>query len=207
MQLQCIIAFSLLLNFAACSRARPPQPIKTANNFFIKSSENRKYNLACLFHGEEIVTGTGEKLSVIRYVALRDNATGKELRYVPLDETSISSSQGYFTSAWSPDEEYLVLPRGRFKGFCIIKSGAAFESVEKNQCSDFIQIQATNETNLWHEFVKWNDDHTFIFKAGLSGDDFNFAYNLPKQELTALLPSARSFTAENSKGKLDIQSR
>ena len=155
MQLQCMLVLSLLFDFVSCSTARKAPQTKPVDNTFINTSENRKYNMACLFHGEEMDTGTGEKIQVIRYVILRDNATGKELRYAPLDETSVVSSQAYFTSVWSPDEEYLVLPRGRFKGFCIINSSVALESVQKNQCSDFIKVQETNDTGLWHDFEKW----------------------------------------------------
>lgn len=206
MPFQCLLAVSLLFSFTSCSRARIAPETKPTDTSFRTTIENRKYNLALLCHGEEIDTGTGEKIKVIRYVTLRDNATGEELKYTPLDEASLSS-RAYATNAWSPDEEYLILPRGSFKGFCIINSGVALESVRKQQCSDFVTMQGANGTGLWHDFERWSDGHTFLFTAGLSGDDFPFEYNVQEQKLTALPPAARSFIAKNSKGKLDIQYR
>jgi hypothetical protein len=206
MQIQYILTLSLLLSCSACSKATmPSQNSRTDTVAFTHTSENRKYNLACVFHGEEMTTGSGEKVKVIRFVTLRDIATGKEAMFVPADEASLVSSQGYFANVWSPDEEYLVLPLGRFKGFCIIRSRIALESVQKQQCDDFIRVQGTTDTGLWHEFDKWSGGHTFLFQAGLSGDDFNFEYDIQKQRLTGHITSARSFIGENGKGKLNVE--
>lgn len=98
----------------------------------------------------------------------------------------------------------MVLPQGRFEGFCIIKSSVAMESLQTNRCADFIKVQATNGTGLWHDFEKWTNGHTFFFKAGLSGDNFNFEYDIPEQRLTVPPTDAGSFIGENRKGKLPI---
>lgn len=106
--------------------------------------------------------------------------------------------------AWSPDEEYFVSLLGRTQGFCIVKSSEILESIKTKKCFDFVRVQSTNGTRLWHDFEKWDANDTFIFKAGLSGDNFQFKYDILKQALTNLEPRHVSIEAENGKGKIPI---
>jgi hypothetical protein len=50
------------------------------------------------------------------------NESGDEACYAPADDAASGDSDIYFTDVWSPDEEHLVLPRGRSEGFCILKA-------------------------------------------------------------------------------------
>src|SRR5262245_54489757 len=102
------------------------------------ASRNQKYGLSCLFYGER-VDAEGEPVELMRYVAVRDDRTRKEVRYVPVDENSMPDQYGTSTKVWSVDEEYLILSRGRFEGFCIIKAADALEHVEKKTCTDFVR--------------------------------------------------------------------
>jgi hypothetical protein len=53
-------------------------------------------------------------------MSIRDDSTREEFKYEPASEVPKSDSN--IVDVWSPDEEYLVLLRGNFKGFYIIKA-------------------------------------------------------------------------------------
>jgi hypothetical protein len=199
MRLYLLLAAGLLALVSPCApRSSPPQTAAPREHV-LSVKENRKYKVRCVFYGEEMEVGANLKAKVVRYVAVR-NEGGDEARYAPLDAAA-GDSDIYFDDVWSPDEEYLVLPRGRSEGFCIVKARGAFEGVKARRCDDFIKVRETNGTALWHEFVGW-DGESLTFKAGLSGDSFTFAYDLPRRSLTTAERPAPSVEGENSGGKL-----
>jgi hypothetical protein len=164
---------------------------------------NGKYKIECLFYGSKSANENSSISYAIDQVRLR-NEQGEEVRYMPPDEASVVDSHAYFTKVWSPDGEWLVLPRGRFQGFCMIKAAGAFNSFKAGECDDFIRIRGRDETALWHEFQGWKNPHAIAFKAGLSGDLFDFEYEIGNKELKALGPSA-PFQGENKTGKVEAK--
>ena len=169
---------------------------------------NGKYNLSCLFYGEKFTSADGASEDRIEYVALRDDATGKEVKYQSPDP-AFASSRGYYSDVWSPNEDHLLLPLGRFKGFCIVKAAAALKSVEQNHCDDTLKVYAESAdgiTGLWHEFQNWKGNGRFSFKAGLSGKDVLLEYDIAEAKLTAL-ERFPTLSGENAKGKLIITPR
>lgn len=193
----------ILLAAGLLALAGPCTPKSSPRENVLAVKENKKYKLRCVFYGEEMEVGASRKAKVIRHAAVR-NEDGDEARYEPSDAAAAGDSNIYFTDVWSPDEEYLALPRGRSEGFCIVKSRGAFESVKAGRCDDFIRVRETNGTALWHEFVGW-DGESLTFKAGLSGDSFTFVYDLPRRSLTTAERPTPSVEGENGGGKLGVE--
>lgn len=192
------------------SSASEPKP-SFAESLASPFVDNRKYNLRCAFHTEEMDSEPGEtQIKYVEHVSISNRLTNVEQRYVPVDgDDSLLFSQGYFTEVWSPDEEYLLLPRGRFDGFCLIKSSDALESIKAEQCSDFIRVQTKigsgeDSAPLWHEFVGWRGNKAFDFKAGLHGDEWLFTYDFVKGALMSYPKSGESFSGVNLKGQVPV---
>jgi hypothetical protein len=57
---------------------------------------------------------------------------------------------------------------------------------------------------LWHQFEKWDTDQSFIFNAGLSGDQTSVRYEIAPERLTVLDPNVRFFEGENKRGKIKV---
>jgi hypothetical protein len=192
----------LLLAAGLLALVSPCAPKSSSRENVLAVKENKKYKLRSVFYGEEMEVGANQKAKVIKYVIVR-NEGGDEARYSPVDAAAAGDSNIYFTGVWSPDEEYLVLPRGRSEGFCVMKAVGAFESVKAGRCDDFIKVREKNGTALWHEFVGWDGD-SLTFKAGLSGDSFSFGYDVARRSLTTAERPAPSVEGENAGGKLSV---
>ena len=205
MRLYYLCMLLMIVGITSCDRsAVKKNQSGQSQNEVLMTKENQKYNSSCVFYGEKSGDNAAGERGVIKYVAIRDNATGKEANYVPPDSESIQSSQGYFTDVWSPDEEYLVLPLGRFKGFCLIKSSDAVGAIQKKECSDNVRVYDDTGTGLWHEFEKWASDESFVFKAGLSGNDFELQYDIGNQRLIPLYSGKHFIEGENKNGKIKL---
>lgn len=153
--------------------------------------ENGKYGLQCIF---EIAEMSGEKgsrpVKYVENVSIKDKRGGAKAHYAPAkDDGGLLSSQEYFTSVWSPDEEYLVLPLGPFDGFCVIKAKGALKAIKQQRCDDFIRVlhyrppMEVREVAYYHEWGKWETGTAFSFKAGLHGDSWEFVYDAARKKL------------------------
>jgi hypothetical protein len=170
-------------------------------------ADNKKYGLQVLFYLEEevLLPDDGSKLTRIVRVAVRDVRSGKEAPYVPVDPTdSLVHSLGYFESVWSPNEEYLVLPAGRFDGFCIAKSVEAVNSLAAGRCPDAFRVQIVSGVRLWHEFIKWESPTSFVFKAGLSKSDVVMSYDLVSRRLTSHDPARVNLVGIGTNGRIPL---
>jgi hypothetical protein len=166
-----------------------------------KVKVNRKYGLECRFHSEEV----GDDIKVITYVSLRDSKTGEEVRYHPLDAGSLIPENGFDKNlSWSPDEEYLILPLGRFEGFAVVKAAEALQSVKEKKYADSVRVQLNTGTQLWHDFEAWEGKGTFIFKAGMSESFPRFKYDSVEKRLTALDKVSEIFEGYNGAGKMVV---
>lgn len=202
MQVFCLI---LILLFAqGLGYCQSPKIVNQDDKIFvIAQKDNRKYDLAAIFYGVNFNFGDGNKpvAKIIKYVVLRDNKTNLEVKY----ETSgtVSAADFYFTEVWSPNEEYLVLPIGKFEGFGIYEAKEALKNVKSNKYFDTLKVKSENSGWFWHDFEKWRNDSTFSFRAGLDGDMFAFKYNLTKSELYCYEENCEeSDIGINNKGKL-----
>lgn len=205
MKLHFLFVLSVVLFFEACQPASTGSSIESAEAKIIRMNENQKYKLKCNFYGESI-EGGGEDEKVVSYITILDGSSRQEVKYTPIDGDSLVLEKGYFTDVWSPDEEFLLLPRGRFDGFCIIKSADAVQSITDSTCLDYVMVELKNGTRLWHEFERWDGVGAFRFKAGLSGERVEFKYEISSQRLTVLGQNNNTFEGKNSKGKINISS-
>jgi hypothetical protein len=178
---------------AAAAESRAQRPRTFADGLETPVVENKKYGLQCVFHLAEPGAGEGPGASkYVEYVSIRDARTGEEATYKPRDTNdSLLFSQGYFKEVWSPDDEYLLLPFGRFDGFCIIKARGALASVRKRKCFDTLKVEFVKPgaevpvLALWHEFAKWEGATSFSFRAGLENDLRPFEYDFVAGKLSA----------------------
>lgn len=154
--------------------------------------ENVKFGLQCVFKIAELNAGEGSpSIKYVERVVIRDTRGGGEASYAPLigDADALSSSQEYFPDVWSPDGEYLVLPLGPFRGFCVIKAKGALVTVGQRRCDDFIRVldyrppMDVKEVAFFHEWGRWEEGAAFSFKSGLHGDRKTFVYDAARKQL------------------------
>lgn len=195
----------LPLLMACSSELRVNSNSESPKPHVIKVAPNHKYKLEAVFSGIDIEVGD-RKVPVIQEVTIRSTATGQQVQYSRPDGPSQSDADAYFTDVWSPDEELLLLPLERFRGFCIVRAAEALAAVQKQSCQDTVRVRAESGTALWHQFEKWDTDQSFIFNAGLSGDQTRLRYEIAPERLTALEPNVRFLEGENSKGKIKVSS-
>jgi hypothetical protein len=171
--------------------------------YVIKTVPNEKYKLEAIFSGSDVEVGD-RKVPVIERLTIRNSETGQQIQYNPPDGPSTSDADAYFTNVWSPDYELLVLPLNRFRGFCIIRASEALAAIQNQTCLDTVLLRADVGTALWHQFEKWDTDQSFIFNAGLSGDQTSVRYEIAPERLTVLDPNVRFFEGENKRGKIKV---
>lgn len=214
MKVVLVIACSLLL--ASFCTTLPSKLSEKDEIIEISRKENRKYNLTAVFYGQNHNYGENNDLTakIIRYIIFRRNDSGEEVRYYPKEDETEQHATFYFTEIWSPDEEYLVLPIGRFDGFGIIKSNETMKAVKNNDFFDTIRVfnvyeydNKNNRLTLWHNFKGWNNSSSVIFDAGLSGNSDNYQYDFIKQILTTSPDKVRNtIKGENVKGEIPLKS-
>ena len=193
----------LTLLIACSSELRVNSNLESPKPYVIKIAPNHKYKLEAIFSGIDVEVGD-RKVPVIQQLTIRSSETGQQIQYRRSDGPSESDANAYFTAVWSPDDELLLLPLERFHGFCIIRAAEALDAIQKQSCRDTIRARAETGTALWHQFERWDTAESFIFNAGLSGDQTSLKYNISQKRLTASDPNFRFLVGENSDGKIKI---
>ena len=150
-----IIALSCVAAACGCSRADSSRPVVIATH------ENGKYGLVCTFYGNEVMLDNGKTVEVVSNVTIGDERRAKEVPYMPSDPVSLNEPGGFFPTVWSPDDELLVLPLGRFDGFAIIKADEALQRVAERNYTDFVRVHLDTGARLWHEFQRWDGPTRF----------------------------------------------
>lgn len=170
------------------------------------SSMNDRYGLSVEFFGEWAgPDGDPKSQYVIDRILLREAASGESIEYQPDDTAGLRTSLGFFRDVWSPDGQYLVLPRGRFEGFVIFASSRLFETLRKKQFTDSIVIRYRGQSDsAWHGFAGWAGDHVLLFDAGVESSRFRFSYDLNLKQLNASSPPVPLLGALNSMGAVMI---
>lgn len=194
----------LPLLLACSSELRVNSDSESSRPYVIKVVPNQKYKLEAIFSGVGVAVGD-RKVPVIQQVTIRSSETGQQVQYSRPDGPSLSDANAYFTDVWSPDDELLLLPLDRFHGFCVIRAAEALAAVQKQSCRDMVRVRAETGTALWHQFEKWDTDQSFIFNAGLSGDQTRLRYEIAPERLTALESNVRFLEGENSKGRIKVE--
>lgn len=205
--------FMFLFAFGAGFCQSPKTERQNEETIVIEQKNNKKYNLTATFYGINFRFGENDEIveKIITHIVFRDNSNGLEIKYKP-QTGDISESTGiasivtpdfYFTEVWSPDEEYLILPIGKFEGFGIFEAEDALKNVKSNKYFDTLKVKSENSGWFRHDFEKWENDSTFSFRAGLYGDMFAFKYNAAKSELYCYKANCEeSNIGINNKGKI-----
>ena len=188
-----VAALAILIVTSACSARMGDQ----TKELVLEQQENSKYKLTAIFYGE----GSSAKDAVIKHISIRNDASGGELVYKPLEAFDRNNTW----KVWSPDSEFLLLMRGDFQGLCLIKASEAEQEIKSGSCSDFIRVYEKNTgTALVHTSGIWTSNDEFRFGAGLSGDMWNFSYNIKTLELK-VEGSNKNFEGQNRYGKVDLK--
>lgn len=158
----------------AAETQRPAEALPTPDEW-AKEAPNPKHKLTVLFLEDD----DGRE-----YVVLRDDATGKRVRYAPTRaKGGFGGVEKYYRDVWSPGGEYLALPRGPFDGFCIVEAKRALRTFAQQRCDDVIRVwdyrptMEVRELGFFHEWGRWETGSAFSFKAGLHGDRWTFVYD------------------------------
>jgi hypothetical protein len=202
------LSISCASHLPAQTSPSPSPSLQRGVNEVIKITANKKYQLEAIFSGQDLAVGD-QPHKVIEALAIRSKTTGDSVKYSREDGPAAEDMEAYFTDVWSPDNEWLVLPLGRFSGFCIIRAREAMATIRKQECSDnpYVRLSTSSHELLWHDFEKWDGDAAFVFKAGLYGDNTRLRYDITTGHLTVLDPDAipRHIEARNTKGKIAIE--
>lgn len=181
MRFVCLMFFFLLVS--GLGFCQSPKPESEDEKIVVAVKENKKYGVTATFYGKDYRNGENDKAAtkVIKEIVFRENKTGAEIKYSPTGTES--AADFYFTEIWSPDEEYVVLPIGKFEGFGIFEAKETLNNIKSNKYYDALKVKTKNSGFFWHDFDKWENDSTFGFRAGLNGELFAFKYDIAKNEL------------------------
>jgi len=201
MPLRVLILVGVIVATSGGCRKEAPKPRDP-----LFSSVNAKYSLAVDFFGEWAgPDGDPKSQYVVDKVVLRKTGTGDAVEYHAADEASLQTSLGFFREVWSPDGEYLVLPRGRFQGFVIFAAGGAFDAVGRQQFTDSVLVRYKSQPDsVSHTFAGWAREHVLLFDGGLEGSRIHFSYDLNLKQLTSPSSPIPTLDALNSTGAAAI---
>jgi hypothetical protein len=200
----CRLAMMLVVSLtSSCHFHRPAAEKPSASQAgVIKVSENHKYQLEAVFSGSDVEVGERTE-KVIDSLTIRNQVTGQEVKHTRAEGPAQSLTRAYITDLWSPDEEFLVIPRSQLE-FCIIRAAEALERLQKQTCSDTVSVYVRSGPSLCLDFEKWDGDESLVFKAGVYGDETRLKYEISSGRLTALDSNIFKLEGMNSKGKLAI---
>jgi hypothetical protein len=179
---------------AGAPQAASPQP-SPARQWFADTLKspvvaNGKYDLECVFKLSELGGGSGPT-RYVEGVSVRDGHKGSEAIYSPEGggAEELLTSQAYFADVWSPDGEYLVLPLGPSRGFCVIRSAGALKTLKRRRCDDFIRVldyrpgAEVKRAAYYHDWGGWQTATAFGFTAGAADGRRAFVYDAARGEL------------------------
>ena len=124
---------------------------------------------------------------IYRYQKITFERNGQSTEFLPDDPAAIVNS-GYFGDIISPNEEFIVLPEGPFEGFCVFTTNDLIENVSSHACHKKVSLKlegANQEASplLYHNFIRWVDDTSFEFQAGLSEIDYRCVYDIRTDDI------------------------
>lgn len=202
------ITLGVVVMIIACHKpTTPPSVSKSASGCAagqtISVLENQRYGSAVEVCGQVISPDGIQKLWEVERLYVRNKA-GARREFVPDDAASLQQSFGYYAGVWSPDQEFLVLPRGRFEGFAVMVAAKGLEGVAATQRGTIRLVDPgkDGDTGLWHEFGGWREGHLLEFSAGLSGDKVSFTTDVTSGRVWSA--TANTFEAITTTGRSKV---
>ncbi|HET6282159.1 MAG TPA: hypothetical protein VFH73_14425 [Polyangia bacterium] len=202
------IAIGVVATVIACHKQTLPQSVGKpvsicAAGHTISVLENKRYGTAVEVCGHVISPDGIQRVWEVERLYLRDKA-GAGREFVPDDAASLQQSFGYYADVWSPDQEFLVLPLGRFEGFAVMVAAKGLEGLAAGQqgAIRLVDPGKDGDTGLWHEFGGWRQGHLLEFSAGLSGDKVSFTADVTSGRVWSA--TANRFEAITTKGRSKV---
>lgn len=146
------------------------------NNDSIQRQSCKARGLTLVYEGATI-----NKQVFPKSIYLEDQK-GQKTVFLPQDGASVQQSSFIIYPAWSPNDEWLLLPEGRFDGFGAFKASELPDSVGKKAMR--VCVCGPTGTRWWHEFTGWKSSSVFEFRAGLSGQFTKFECDLSSGKIT-----------------------
>jgi hypothetical protein len=135
----------LLISLSSCNKEKAyvetgdiAKTLVDESDVLLAKVPNRKKNITALFYGTNTVfkDKSIKPVSNIEFVILKENDSGNRILY----QVANGSTQAYgfyFTNIWSPDEESLILPRGKQDGFIILDANALLKKNGHDEIQGF----------------------------------------------------------------------
>lgn len=164
---------------------------------------NEKHGIAVEFYGNFMGPDDNPRAQLfVDRVSVAHLRSDRRVDFVPKDMASLQSSFGLYQRVWSPDEEFLVLPEGRFDGFVVFAATDAVDAIKSERPQFGFAMQAAKTSAaLWHEFVGWRRPHTLQFRAGLGDRTVEFELDLLTRSISTASPHHAGFLARTNGGK------
>lgn len=148
---------------------------------------NDAAQLVVQFVGTEEAMDTGEVaiLQTIDHLVLKDRSTGTSIRYDPETDTR-QAADFFFAGVWSPDANYLVLPRDKRDGFAVYRAQTAMQDVRAAKPLGSIRVWHGEARRYWHSFEGWDGPAAFRFSGEMEGKVTHFRYDVVRRKLECL---------------------
>jgi hypothetical protein len=188
--------------------------------FFARDERLEKFdtfaiaNLPYLIIGE-ILFPARERTHSIDYILIIDNETGQLVkRSLMMKIASRDAAQGNFSSdLWSPDEEYLVLPKSDddSDGFVFYNAKTVIEDMKAQKYSDTLSIKGIEHPPYFLQFLKWEGPSSFSLAASLFRTSDAYQYDIKTKRLQCFGTGCSkdgygsNNEAENSTGLIKIE--
>jgi hypothetical protein len=182
----------LPLMIACASEFKPNSDPQSSKPHVIKITPNQKYKLEAIFSGTDVEVGD-RKVAVIEQLTIRSSETGQQIQYKRSDGPSSSDAHAYFTDVWSPDNEFLVLPLARFRGFCIERAAEALAAIQKQSCFDMVPVRFESAA-LWHQFDQTRLKYDILSEWRVSHRKKNAEAEKAARLMMSLMPEASGQT-------------
>jgi hypothetical protein len=163
----------------------------------------------------EILSPVREDTHYIDYILIIDNETGQSVRRNLLMKISSRNPDlGNFSSAlWSPDEEYLILPKNDNDsyGFVFYNAKTVIEDMKQEEYSDALSIQGKGSGAYFLQVLKWEGPSSFSLSATLSYTSDAYQYDIKTKRLSCFGTGCSkdgygsNNEAENSTGLIKIE--
>ncbi|WBS00606.1 hypothetical protein OU994_20075 [Pseudoduganella sp. SL102] len=151
------------------------------------SKVNSRFALSADIFGEWVGPDGDEKSQYrVSRVEIRKAgfSNGVEQRFV--EPIASFGMTGACWTVWSPDEEYVALPRDGFEGFSISPVRSLPTTSSNKPLSDSVAVRYRQRPrSVWHNFRGWSGDHTLLFYVEIDNSRIPFAYDVKHKALTS----------------------
>lgn len=129
----------------------------------LQRQHSKTHDLTLVFEGDIV----GEQ--VFPKAIFIEDGNKHRTQFESRDAASVQQSSFTVQQVWSPSDQWLLLPDGRFDGFAVFKAKELPNALANASKVLRVGVSDVSGTRWWHEFVRWRSPSVFEFRAGLSG--------------------------------------